>query len=164
MADPHDDLTAIVDEVRRVTTLPTAQHLRRRSEERRRRRAAITATGLAVLVGAAGTTLLAARNHVEAPVQGVGPAGVVAPSTAPPVTAPPLTAPPGPQDILAGRRQVLIGMPGLAGAVLAIGRTDDQVRATTERGIDDRALWVLRPRGTDSRSCWPRRATPARSA
>nr|WTA67627.1 RICIN domain-containing protein [Micromonospora sp. NBC_00855] len=140
MADPRDDLTAIVDEVRRVTTLPGAQTLRHRSDRRRRRRAAVGATGLAVLAIAAGTTVLQARNDVETP--GVGPATQVAP----PVT-PSATASAGPQEILAGRRQVQIVLPGMRGATLAIDSDGDQVRATTEQGIDDRALWVLRPEG-----------------
>ncbi|MBM0277113.1 RICIN domain-containing protein [Micromonospora tarensis] len=58
-----------------------------------------------------------------------------------------MTASAGPQDILAGTRQVRIVVPGLAGAALAVGRGTDQVRATSEQGVDDRALWVLRPEG-----------------
>ncbi|SCG66180.1 hypothetical protein [Micromonospora inositola] len=143
MADPHDDLTAIADRVRDVTTLPAAQTLRRRSDQRRRRRAAVTGAGLAVLVVTAGATLLPARDHVETPDRGVvGPAGEVPPSVAPSVT-----APAGPQEFLGGRRQVLIVVPGMGGAALAIGRDDDRARATTEPGIDDRALWVLHPEG-----------------
>ncbi|MGC4866011.1 hypothetical protein ACLQ3B_11350 [Micromonospora sp. DT53] len=140
MADPRDDLTAIVDEVRRVATLPGAQTLRRRSDSRRRRRAAVGAAGLAVVAIAAGTTLLSARNNVETP--GAGPATPVAPPVVPSVT-----ASAGPQEILGGRRQVQIVLPGMGGAALALDRAGDQVRATTEPGIDDRALWVLRPEG-----------------
>ncbi|RZU72249.1 hypothetical protein EV384_0602 [Micromonospora kangleipakensis] len=142
MADPHDDLTAIADRVRHVTTLPAAQTLRRRSDQRRRRRATVTGAALAVLVVTAGTTLLQARDHVETPDRSVGPAGRVPPSVVPSVT-----ASAGPQEILGGRRQVLIVVPGMGGAALAIGRDNDRVRATTERGIDDRALWVLQPKG-----------------
>ncbi|MEH1166730.1 hypothetical protein V6V47_15235 [Micromonospora sp. CPCC 205539] len=135
MADPHDDLTAIVDEVRRVTTLPAAQSLRRRSDQRRRHRVAATGVGLVALAVAAGSTLLPGREHVETP-------SWVSPSVVPSVT-----TPAGPQEILGGRRQVLIEVPSMAGAALAIDRDTDRVRATTERGIDDRALWVLRPEG-----------------
>ncbi|WP_433265192.1 RICIN domain-containing protein [Micromonospora vinacea] len=148
MADPRDDLTAIVDEVRRVATLPGAQTLRHRSDRRRRRRAAVGATGLAVLAIAAGTTFLEARNDVETP--DVGPATQVAPPVAPsvaPSVTPTATASAGPQEILAGRRQVQIVLPGMRGATLAIDSDGDQVRATTDQGIDDRALWVLRPEG-----------------
>ncbi|WP_444949255.1 hypothetical protein [Micromonospora ureilytica] len=140
MADPRDDLTAIVDEVRRVATLPGAQTLRHRSDRRRRRRAAVGAAGLAVVAIAAGTTLSQTRNTVETP--GVGPATQVAPPVVPSAT-----APAGPQEILGGRRQVQIVLPGMRGATLAIDSDGDQVRATTEQGIDDRALWVLRPEG-----------------
>ncbi|MFD0594477.1 hypothetical protein ACFQZ4_20255 [Catellatospora coxensis] len=49
------------------------------------------------------------------------------------------------QDVLAGRRQVAIVVPSMGGAVLAIGQDDDQVRATTRQGVDDRARWILRP-------------------
>ncbi|RZT81657.1 hypothetical protein EV382_4946 [Micromonospora violae] len=145
MADPRDDLTAIVAEVRRVTTLPGAQTLRRRSDRRRRRRAAIGAAGLAVVAITAGATLVRARSVVDTPgvdTSGVGPASQIAPSVVPSAT-----ASAGPQDILAGRRQVQIVLPGMRGATLAIDRDGDQVRATTEQGIDDRALWVLRPEG-----------------
>ncbi|MCG5444966.1 hypothetical protein NIE79_003409 [Micromonospora sp. NIE79] len=140
MADPRDDLGAIVDEVRRVTTLPGAQTLRHRSDRRRRRRTVVGAAGLAVVALAAGTALVQVRDDVESP--GVGPAT----SVAPPVV-PSATASAGPQEILAGRRQVQIVLPGMRGATLAIDSDGDQVRATTEQGIDDRALWVLRPEG-----------------
>ncbi|MET7951944.1 hypothetical protein [Micromonospora sp. NPDC005324] len=140
MADPRDDLTAIVDEVRRVTTLPGAQTLRHRSDRRRRRRTAVGAAGLAVVALAAGTALMQVRDNVETP--GVGPATPVAPPVVPSAT-----ASAGPQEILAGRRQVQIALPGMRGATLAIDSDGDQVRATTEQGIDDRALWVLRPEG-----------------
>ncbi|MEU1746735.1 RICIN domain-containing protein [Micromonospora arida] len=140
MADPRDDLTAIVDEVRRVTTLPGAQTLRHRSDRRRRRRTAVGVAGLAVVALAAGTALVQVRNDVETP--GVGPATQVAPPVVPSAT-----ASAGPQEILGGRRQVQIVLPGMRGATLAIDRDGDQVRATTEQGIDDRALWVLRPEG-----------------
>ncbi|MFG3559037.1 hypothetical protein ACGGAQ_32155 [Micromonospora sp. NPDC047557] len=143
MADPHDDLRAIVDEVRRVTTLPTARTLRGRSDRRRRRRAAVTGVGLAVLVATVGTTLLRVRADVPTPT--VGPAGVVSPSPA--SVAPSPTAPAGPQDILGGRRQVRIVVPGLGGAALATDPDGDRVRATAGPGVDDRALWVLRPAG-----------------
>jgi hypothetical protein len=144
MADPRDDLTAIVDEVRRVATLPGAQTLRRRSDRRRRRRAAVGAAGLAVVALAAGTALVQVRNNVETP--GVGPATQVAPPVVPSAT-----ASAGPQEILGGRRQVQIVLPGMRGATLAIDRDGDQVRATTEQSIDDRALWVLRPEGDSYR-------------
>ncbi|MEU1590469.1 RICIN domain-containing protein [Micromonospora sp. NPDC005710] len=140
MADPREDLTAIVDEVRRVATLPGAQTLRHRSDRRRRRRTAVGAAGLAVVAIVAGTTFRQARNDVETP--GVDPATQVA-SPVPPSA----TASAGPQEILAGRRQVQITMPGMPGATLAIDSDGDQVRASTEQGIDDRALWVLRPEG-----------------
>ncbi|MBM0233561.1 hypothetical protein JNW91_17890 [Micromonospora sp. STR1_7] len=140
MADPRDDLTAIVDEVRRVTTLPPAQALRQRSDQRRRRRAAVTAAGLALVAVAAGTSLSQMRTDVGTP--GAGPASPVPPSVVPSET-----APAGPQDILGGRRQVRIALPGMPGVALAIDRDSDRVRATTERAIDDRALWVLRPDG-----------------
>ncbi|MEU8164460.1 hypothetical protein [Micromonospora parva] len=144
MADPRDDLTAIVDEVRRVATLPGAQALRQRSDRRRRRRAAVGAAGLAVVAVAAGTALSQIRNDVETP--DAGPATQVAPPVTPPVV-PSATAPAGPQEILGGRRQVQITLPGMRGATLAIDSDGDQVRATTDQGIDDRALWVLRPEG-----------------
>ncbi|MGW5561222.1 hypothetical protein ACWER9_28880 [Micromonospora sp. NPDC003944] len=140
MADPRDDLTAIVDEVRRVTTLPGAQTLRHRSDRRRRRRAVVGAAGLAVVAVAAGTALSQVRNTGETP--DVGPASQVAPSVVP---SPTTSA--GPQEILGGQRQVRITLPGMRGATLAVDRDGDQVRATTEQGIDDRALWVLRPEG-----------------
>ncbi|MFI6238179.1 hypothetical protein ACIBD9_31840 [Micromonospora sp. NPDC050784] len=140
MADPRDDLTAITDEVRRVTTLPGAQTLRHRSDRRRRRRAAVGAAALAVVAVAAGTTLSQVRNDVETP--DVGPATQVVPPVVPSST-----ASAGPQEILGGRRQVQIVLPGMRGATLAIDRDGDQVRATTEQGIDGRALWVLRPEG-----------------
>ncbi|SIN41196.1 hypothetical protein [Micromonospora cremea] len=141
MTDPHhDDLTAVADAVRRVTTLPAAETLRRRGERRRRRRTAVSGAGLLLLVVTAGAALLPARH--QTPDRGVGPAGTVAPSVVPSVT-----ASAGPQEILGGRRQVLIVVPGLGRAPLAIGRDDDRVRATTEQGVDDRALWVLRPEG-----------------
>ncbi|WP_410819411.1 hypothetical protein ACQRWP_27320 [Micromonospora trifolii] len=140
MADPRDDLGAIVDEVRRVTTLPGAQTLRHRSDRRRRRRTVVGAAGLAVVALAAGTALVQVRDDVESP--GVGPATPVAPPVVPSAT-----ASAGPQEILAGRRQVQIVLPGMRGATLAIDSDGDQVRATTEQGIDDRALWVLRPEG-----------------
>ena len=140
MADPRDDLTAIVDEVRRVATLPGAQTLRHRSDRRRRRRAVVGAAGLAVVALAAGTAVVQVRNNVETP--GAGPAT----QAAPPVV-PSATASAGPQEILGGRRQVQIVLPGMRGATLAIDSDGDQVRATTEQGIDDRALWVLRPEG-----------------
>ncbi|MGC4797492.1 RICIN domain-containing protein [Micromonospora saelicesensis] len=140
MADPRDDLTAIVDEVRRVTILPEAQTLRHRSDRRRRRRTAVGAAGLAVVALAAGTALVQVRNNVETP--GVGPATPVAPPVVPSAT-----ASAGPQEILGGRRQVQIVLPGMRGATLAIDSDGDQVRATTEQGVDDRALWVLRPEG-----------------
>ncbi|MEV4123316.1 hypothetical protein [Micromonospora sp. NPDC049645] len=146
MADPRDDLTAIVDEVRRVTTLPGAETLRRRSDRRRRRRVAVGAAGLAVVALAAGSALLQTRTGVESP--GVGPATQVAPSVVPsPSTPTAPVAPVGPQEILDGRRQVQIVLPGMRGATLAIDRDGDQVRASSEQGIDDRALWVLRPEG-----------------
>ncbi|MGC4781577.1 hypothetical protein ACLQ3A_07980 [Micromonospora zamorensis] len=140
MADPRDDLTAIADEVRRVTTLPGAQALRRRSDRRRRRRAAATAAGLAVVAVAAGTALSQVRADVDTP--DVGPA-----SQAPPAVVPSVTATAGPQEILGGRRQVRIVTPGMSGAALVIGPGTDQVRAVSEPGIDDVSLWVLRPQG-----------------
>ncbi|MFE9957325.1 hypothetical protein [Micromonospora sp. NPDC005299] len=140
MADPHDDLRAIADGVRRVTTLPPAETLRRRSD-RRRRRTAVTGAALTVLVVAAGTTLLQARDHVETPDEGIGPVGPV------PASVVPSRATTPEQEILGGRRQTLIVVPGMGGAALAIDRDDDRVRATTEQGIDDRALWVLHPEG-----------------
>ncbi|MEU8425488.1 hypothetical protein AB0C15_31900 [Micromonospora sp. NPDC048835] len=139
MADPRDDLTAIVDEVRRVTSLPGAETLRHRSD-RRRRRAVVGAAGLAVAAVAAGTALLQVRTPDGTP--DVGPASQVAPSVVPSAT-----TSAGPQEILGGRRQVRITLPGMRGATLAIDRDGDQVRATTDQGIDDRALWVLRPEG-----------------
>ncbi|NES31687.1 hypothetical protein GCE86_03150 [Micromonospora terminaliae] len=145
MADPRDDFAAIADGVRRVATLPGPQALRRRSEQRRRRRVAVTGVGLAVVAVTAGTALLPARDHVVPPDPGVGPASRVTPST--PSAVPSVTPSAGPLEILGGRRQVLIRVPGLGSATLATGRDDDRVRATTERGIDDRALWVLRPEG-----------------
>jgi hypothetical protein len=79
---------------------------------------------------------------VDTPDRGVSPAGEVPPSVVASVT-----ASAAPQEILGGRRQVRIVVPGMGGAALAVGRDDDRVRATTERGITDRALWVLRPEG-----------------
>ncbi|WP_422740083.1 hypothetical protein ACN263_13150 [Micromonospora sp. WMMD729] len=143
MADPHDDLRAIVDEVRRVTTLPTARTLRGRSDRRRRRRVAVTGVGLAVLVAAAGTTLVRVRADDTTPP--VGSAGVASPSPSP--LAPTVTVPAGPQDILGGRRQVRIAVPGLGGAALATDPDGDRVRATAGVGVDTGALWILRPAG-----------------
>ncbi|SCE72185.1 hypothetical protein GA0070607_0779 [Micromonospora coriariae] len=140
MTDPHHDLTTIADAVRRVTALPAAGTLRRRGEQRRRRRRAVYGAGLVLLVVTAGAALLPAWH--QTPDRGVGPAGTVAPSVVPSVT-----ASAGPREILGGRRQVLIVVPGLGRAPLAIGRDDDRVRATTEQGVDERALWVLRPEG-----------------
>jgi hypothetical protein len=140
MADPHDDLRAIADGVRRVTTLPPAQTLRRRSD-RRRRRTAVTGAALTVLAVATGVALLQPRDHVEAPDEGAGPVGPAPASVAPSATAS------TEQEILAGRRQTLIVVPGMGGAALAVDRDSDRVRATTEQGIDDRARWVLRPEG-----------------
>ncbi|MFC4017339.1 RICIN domain-containing protein [Micromonospora sp. GCM10011542] len=146
MADPRDDLRTIADGVRRVTTLPTAQSLRHRSDKRRRRRTVATAAGLAVLAVTAGTTLARARDHVETPERVVGPAAGVPSSIDVPAT-----PSAGPREILGGRRQVLIVLPGAAGAALAIGPDDDRVRATTERTSDDRRLWVLHPEGNSYR-------------
>ena len=84
---------------------------------------------LAVVAVAAGTTLSQVRNDVETP--DVGPATQVAPPVVPSAT-----APAGPQEILGGRRQVQIVLPGMRGATLAIDRDGDQVRATTEQGIE----------------------------
>ncbi|WP_433279948.1 hypothetical protein [Micromonospora sp. CA-244673] len=140
MADPRDDLRAIADGVRRVTTLPPAQALRRRSD-RRRRRTAVTGAALTVLVVAAGTALLQGRDHVETPDAGVGPVDRAPASVVPSTTAS------TEQEILAGRRQTLIVVPGMGGAALAVDRDGDRVRATTEQGIDDRAHWVLHPEG-----------------
>ncbi|MGC5285541.1 hypothetical protein [Micromonospora sp. DT231] len=147
MADPRDELTAIVDEVRRVATLPSAQTLRQRSDRRRRHRVTVAAgvAGLAVVAVAAGTTLWQARAGVETP--GAGPATQVAPSVPPSAPAPSATASAGPQQILGGGRQVRIVLPGMRGATLAIDRDGDQVRATSEQDVEDRALWVLHPEG-----------------
>ncbi|WP_155369613.1 hypothetical protein [Catellatospora vulcania] len=135
MAELHDDLTSIVDGVQRVTKLPAARALRERGDRRRRRRTAVTGAGLVVLALAAGAALVQGR---ETPAD---PGGV--PSSA----VPSATASAGPQDMLAGRRQIMIVVPSMGGAVLAIGRDDDRVGATTERGVDGRALWILRPEG-----------------
>jgi len=125
MADPDDGLKAIADEIRRVTVLPAAQTLRHRSDKRRRRRLAGAAAGLVALAVAAGTPLLLKPGEV------VGTARWVAPTTSA-----------GPQDILGGRRQARVLVPGLKGTALAVGQDDDRVRATTEP-----SLWVLRPEG-----------------
>ncbi|MET7867912.1 RICIN domain-containing protein [Micromonospora taraxaci] len=140
MADPRDDLAAIADEVRRAATLPGAQTLRRRSDQRRRRRATVGTVGLAIVAVAAGTVLVRARADVETPVG--GPA-----SHAPPSVVPSATASAGPQEILAGERQVRIVVPGMKGAALAISVGTDQVRAISEPGVDDAVRWVLRPQG-----------------
>ncbi|MEU8211808.1 hypothetical protein AB0B85_21730 [Micromonospora sp. NPDC049044] len=147
MADPRDELTAIVDEVRRVITLPPAQTLRQRSDRRRRHRVTVVAAGLALLAGTAGVAVLTAGVAVltapgETPDLGVGPASPVPSSIVPSET-----AAAGPQDILAGRRQVRIVLPGMRGAALAIDDGGDQVRASTDPGSDERALWMLRPDG-----------------
>nr|WP_296072387.1 hypothetical protein [uncultured Actinoplanes sp.] len=139
MADPHDDLTAIVDEVRRVAMLPPAQSLRHRSDRRRRCRRAVTGVGLVVLAVAAGAGLVRVRDQVVTPV-----------SSVPPPVTPSATGSAGPRDMLSGRRQVRVLVPGLNGAALAIGR-DDRVRAGAEPGAGDRALWVLRPEGNKFR-------------
>ena len=114
MADPRDDLTAIVDEVRRVATLPGAQTLRRRSDRRRRRRAAVGAAGLAVVAVAAGTAVVQVRRQRRDARCRTGQPG----STASVV--PSVTASAGPQEILGGRRQVQIVLPGMRGATLVI--------------------------------------------
>ncbi|TDC37881.1 hypothetical protein E1211_08920 [Micromonospora sp. 15K316] len=143
MADPRDDLTAIADGARRTTKLPPAQTLRDRSDRRRRRRTAVTGVGLAALALVIGAVVVQAREQAVAPDRGVvAPAGQVPPSAVPSVT-----ASAGPREILTGRRQVAIVVPGMNRAMLAIDRDGDQVRATTERGVDDRARWVLRPDG-----------------
>ncbi|WP_262284041.1 hypothetical protein [Micromonospora sp. MA102] len=143
MADPRDDLRAIADGVRRVTTLPPAESLRRRSD-RRRRRTAVTGAALTVLVAAAGTALLQTRDHVETPDEPAGPVGSVGPA---PASVVPSGTASTEQEILGGRRQTLIVVPGMGGAALAVDRDGDRVRATTEQGIDARAVWVLRPAG-----------------
>ncbi|MEU8298843.1 hypothetical protein AB0C04_16365 [Micromonospora sp. NPDC048909] len=140
MADPDDDLKAIADLVRHATRLPPAQTVRRRSDERRRRRVSVAGAGLAVLLVTGGVTLAQARDRFETPEREVAPAVEASPSVVPSAT-----ASAGPQEILDGRRQVRIVVPGLSGAPLAIGRDDDRVRASTEPGVDDRALWILRP-------------------
>jgi hypothetical protein len=140
MADPRDDLAAIADEVRRVATLPGAQTLRRRSDQRRRRRATVGTVGLAIVAVAAGTALVRAHTDVETPAG--GPA-----SQAPPSVVPSATASAGPEEILAGERQVRIVVPGMKGAALAISVGTDQVRAISEPGVDDAVRWVLRPQG-----------------
>ncbi|WNM38895.1 hypothetical protein RMN56_27815 [Micromonospora halotolerans] len=140
MADPRDDLKAIADGIRRVTTLPPAETLRRRSD-RRRRRAAVAGAAMTVLVVAAGTALLQARDHVETPDEAAGPVGRAPASVVPSGSAS------TEQEILAGQRQTLIVVPGMGGAALAVDRDGDRVRATTQQGIDARAVWVLRPAG-----------------
>jgi hypothetical protein len=136
MAELHDDLIRIADGAQRAAKLPAASMLRERADRRRSRRAAVTGTGLVVLAVAAATALFQARDGAEPPVVG-----------APTSAVPSVAASVGPQEILAGRRQVMIVVPGLRDAVLAIGPDDDRVRATTEQGVDDRARWVLRPEG-----------------
>ncbi|MEU8000183.1 hypothetical protein AB0B66_03250 [Catellatospora sp. NPDC049111] len=136
MAELHDDLTGIAEGAQRAAKLPAARTLRERADRRRRRRAAVTGAGLVVLAVAAATALLQARDGAEPPVVG-----------APTSAATSVTTSAGPWEILAGRRQVVIVVPGMRDAVLAIGPDDDRVRATTEQGVDDRARWVLRPEG-----------------
>ncbi|MEK8108941.1 hypothetical protein NKG94_37145 [Micromonospora sp. M12] len=88
---------------------------------------------------AAGTALSQVRNDVETP--GVGPATL---SHRP-------WSRPRPPRRDRRRSSAAGGRSGsrcrACGATLAIDRDGDQVRATTEQGIDDRALWVLRPEG-----------------
>ncbi|GAB4049443.1 hypothetical protein [Catellatospora paridis] len=138
MADLHDDLASIADGARRAAKLPAGQALRERGDRRRRRRTAVTGAGLVVLVLAAGTALLQARDGAATPADQA--------STIPSAVAS-VTGSVGPREMLDGRRQVRIVVPSMRGAVLAIGRDDDRVRATAEQGIDDRSTWVLRPEG-----------------
>ncbi|MFI7604537.1 hypothetical protein ACIBTV_05375 [Micromonospora sp. NPDC049366] len=155
MVDPRDDLAAIADRAQRVTTLPPAQAVRRRGD-RRRNRAVGAGAGLAVLAVAAGAALLPAVDRAGQPDRGVAPAAESPASRTPSVTVPGTDGPTasgsasasvGPAEILGGRRQVRIVVPGLAGAALAVGPDDDRVRATTEPDVRDRARWVLRPEG-----------------
>ncbi|GAA2379215.1 hypothetical protein Cme02nite_17770 [Catellatospora methionotrophica] len=134
MAELHDDLTSIAAGVQRVTQLPAARELRERGDRRLRRRAAVTGAGLVVLVAAVGAGLLQLRDTPAGPAVG-----------APSAAASSVTTSAGPQDVLAGRRQVRIAVPSMPGAVLAIGPGDDRVRATAEPVGDP--LWVLRPEG-----------------
>ncbi|GIF98463.1 hypothetical protein [Catellatospora citrea] len=136
MAELHDDLTSISDEVQRATKLPPASMLRERGDRRRRRRASVTGAALVVLVVATGTALLRTRETAPDPADSLAPSAVAS-----------AAASAGPEEILAGRRQIAIVVPSMGGAVLALGRDDDRVRATTEQGADERAQWVLRPEG-----------------
>ncbi|MEU8075701.1 hypothetical protein AB0B31_09620 [Catellatospora citrea] len=136
MAELHDDLTSISDEVQRATKLPAASMLRERGDRRRRRRASVTGAALVVLVVATGTALLRTRETALDPADPLPPPAVAS-----------VAASAGPQEILAGRREIAIVVPSMGGAVLALGRDDDRVRATTEQGADERARWVLRPEG-----------------
>ncbi|MFC3505509.1 hypothetical protein ACFOOK_31755 [Micromonospora krabiensis] len=148
MVDPRDDLAAIADRAQRATTLPPAQAVRRRAD-RRRRRTVGAGVGLAVLAVAAGAALLPALDRAGQPDRGVAPAAET-PAAGIPASASPsasATAAVGPAQILSGRRQVRIVVPGVGGAALAVGLDDDRVRATTESDVESRSRWVLRPEG-----------------
>ena len=140
MADLHDDLAAIADQVRGTAPLPPPSVLRARSDLRLRVRTAAASTGLAVLA-VVGTIYFAGRGTGPAPDQPAVPAPTA--STAP--TAPKGT---GIAAILAGEQPVRIVVQGTGGAVLALGADDDdRVHFTTQRVPDDRAMWILRPQG-----------------
>jgi hypothetical protein len=140
MAELHDDLAAIADRARRSAGLPSAAELRARGD-RRRRRTAGAAAALAVLAVAGGVALVTVRGNGPAPDRAAGPSAAASRS-GPPSTAPGIDA------MLSGDRQVRIEVDGMNGAVLAVGRDDDdQVKATSAKDVGDRAVWVLRPRG-----------------
>ncbi|GAA2533425.1 hypothetical protein [Winogradskya humida] len=139
MPDLHDNLTAPAGpakhaatfppagRAKHAATLPPAGTLRVRSN---RRRTVIASAGLAVLAVAGGAAFWQTRAS--------------APST---LAAPPPSSS-APATVLNGKRQVTIEVAGMNGAVLALGRgDDDQVKATTATNTGTRSLWVLRPRG-----------------
>ncbi|GAA2598605.1 hypothetical protein GCM10010435_92480 [Winogradskya consettensis] len=133
MPDLHDDLTTLAGRGKHAAKLPPAETLRVRSDRRRHRRTVIASAGLAVLAVAGGAAFLQTRSPAPPPV------------AAPTPPSPSATAP---ATILNGKRQVSIEVAGMNGAVLALGRgDDDQVKATTDTDPGDRSRWILRPRG-----------------
>ena len=149
MADLHEDLDAIADELRGTEPLPPPSALRARSDRRVRLRTVAASTGL-VALAVAGTVYYAGRWSGPAPDQPAAPASATARASigTPASTAPKTSKGTGIAAILAGEQPTRIVMQGTGGAVLALGTDDDdRVQFTTESVPDDRALWILRPQG-----------------
>jgi hypothetical protein len=129
MADLHDDLAAIADEVRRTTPLSSPAALRARSDRRHRQRMTGAAAGLAVLAVAGGVAFLG-RQPAPAP-RPVTPA-----SASPSVAAAPS---------INGARKFRIDVAGM-GRALAIGPDDDdRILAVKPADLQKPATWTFRP-------------------